>query len=42
MRADEIAHADSARAAGAVELPRLIRGVMRGTAMVMTQTAYWI
>jgi ubiquinone biosynthesis monooxygenase Coq7 len=42
MRADEIAHADSARAAGAVELPSLIRGMMRGTAMVMTQTAYWI
>ncbi|HEX3836593.1 MAG TPA: 2-polyprenyl-3-methyl-6-methoxy-1,4-benzoquinone monooxygenase [Steroidobacteraceae bacterium] len=42
MRADEIAHADSARAAGAVELPSLVKGVMRGTAMIMTQTAYWI
>ena len=42
MRSDEIAHAGSARAAGAVELPGLIRGVMRGTAKVMTRTAYWI
>jgi ubiquinone biosynthesis monooxygenase Coq7 len=42
MRIDEIAHAGSARAAGAVELPGLITGLMRGTAMVMTRTAYWI
>jgi ubiquinone biosynthesis monooxygenase Coq7 len=42
MRADEIAHADSARAAGGVELPGLIRELMRGTARVMTRTAYWI
>jgi ubiquinone biosynthesis monooxygenase Coq7 len=42
MRTDEIAHAGSARAAGAEELPELIRGVMRGTAKVMTRTAYWI
>ncbi len=42
MRTDEIAHAGSARAAGAVELPGLIRGLMRGTAKVMTRTAYWI
>ena len=42
MRSDEIAHAGSARAAGAVELPGLVRELMRGTAKVMTRTAYWI
>jgi ubiquinone biosynthesis monooxygenase Coq7 len=42
MRVDEIRHAGSARAAGAVELPAVIRGLMRGTAKVMTRTAYWI
>lgn len=42
MRKDEIAHADTARAAGAVELPSIVRGLMRGTAKVMTGTAYWI
>ena len=42
MRSDEIAHAGTARAAGAVELPGLVRMLMRGTAKVMTRTAYWI
>jgi 3-demethoxyubiquinol 3-hydroxylase len=42
MRKDEIAHAGSARAAGAEQLPGLIGELMRGTAKVMTQTAYWI
>ncbi len=42
MRTDEIAHAGAARAAGAVELPELVRGLMRGAAKVMTRTAYWI
>jgi ubiquinone biosynthesis monooxygenase Coq7 len=42
MRSDEIAHAGSARAAGAVELPGFVTGLMRGTAKVMTGTAYWI
>ncbi len=42
MRADEIAHAQRARTAGAIELPELVRGLMRGTAKVMTRTAYWI
>jgi len=42
MRSDEIKHAGSARAAGAVELPGVVRGLMRGTARVMTGTAYWI
>ncbi len=42
MRKDEIAHAGAARAAGAVALPGIVRGLMRGTAKVMTGTAYWI
>jgi ubiquinone biosynthesis monooxygenase Coq7 len=42
MRRDEINHAGTARAAGAVELPGIVRGLMRGTAKVMTGTAYWI
>jgi ubiquinone biosynthesis monooxygenase Coq7 len=42
MRDDEIAHASAARAAGGVELPGLVRGMMRGTAKVMTASAYWI
>jgi ubiquinone biosynthesis monooxygenase Coq7 len=42
MRADEMTHASAARAAGAVELPGIVRGVMRATALVMTRTAYWI
>ncbi len=42
MRDDEIAHAGAARAAGGVELPGLVRGMMRGTAKVMTASAYWI
>jgi ubiquinone biosynthesis monooxygenase Coq7 len=42
MRDDEIKHAGAARAAGAVELPGIVRAVMRGTAKVMTRTAYWI
>ena len=41
MRSDEIMHAATARAAGAVELPGFIAGLMRGTAKVMTRTAYW-
>jgi 3-demethoxyubiquinol 3-hydroxylase len=42
MRRDEIAHADTARAAGASELPGFVRSLMRGTARVMTRTAYWL
>jgi ubiquinone biosynthesis monooxygenase Coq7 len=42
MRRDEIAHAGAARRAGAVELPGIVRDLMRGTAKVMTGTAYWI
>jgi 3-demethoxyubiquinol 3-hydroxylase len=42
MRRDEIKHAGAARAAGAMELPGIVRELMRGTAKVMTGTAYWI
>jgi len=42
MRSDEIAHAHTARNAGAIELPGIVRGLMRATAKVMTRTAYWI
>jgi 3-demethoxyubiquinol 3-hydroxylase len=42
MRDDEIAHARAARAAGGVELPGPVRALMRGTAKVMTASAYWI
>ena len=42
MRSDEIAHANTARAAGASDLPDLVRGLMRATAKVMTRTAYWL
>jgi 3-demethoxyubiquinol 3-hydroxylase len=41
MRSDEIAHASTARAAGASELPGFVRELMRGTAKLMTRTAYW-
>ena len=42
MRSDEIAHGQTAKTAGGSELPRPIRTLMRGTARVMTTTAYWI
>jgi ubiquinone biosynthesis monooxygenase Coq7 len=42
MRSDEIAHASAARAAGGSELPDIVRDLMRGTAKLMTRTAYWI
>ena len=41
MRRDEIAHASAARAAGASELPGFVKDLMRGTAKLMTRTAYW-
>lgn len=40
MRADEIGHGSTARAAGGVELPSPVREIMRRTARVMTRTAY--
>jgi ubiquinone biosynthesis monooxygenase Coq7 len=42
MRAEEIAHGQSATAAGGVTLPAPVRALMRQTARVMTGTAYWI
>jgi ubiquinone biosynthesis monooxygenase Coq7 len=42
MRAEEIAHGATAAAAGATELPRAVRALMRHTARVMTGTAYWV
>ena len=42
MRADELQHASVARAAGAVELPRPLRIMMRSCAKVMTSSAYWL
>ncbi len=42
MRAEEEIHGANARDAGAAELPRPVRELMRLTAKVMTRTAYWI
>ena len=42
MRADELQHASVAQAAGAVELSRPLRTIMRYCAKVMTGTAYWL
>jgi 3-demethoxyubiquinol 3-hydroxylase len=42
MRADEIAHGLSAKAAGGAELPSPVRFLMRNTARLMTSAAYWI
>ena len=42
MRTDEIEHGMTAKAAGGNELPTPVRMLMRGTARVMTSTAYWI
>jgi ubiquinone biosynthesis monooxygenase Coq7 len=42
MKADEIHHAEVARAAGGVDLPASIRWAMRVAAKVMTKTVYWI
>lgn len=42
MRDEEQLHGANARDAGAAELPRPVRQLMRLTAKVMTGTAYWI
>ena len=42
MQVDERRHADAARDAGGVELPRLARWLMRSAARVMTTTAHRI
>jgi ubiquinone biosynthesis monooxygenase Coq7 len=40
MRDDEVRHGTAAREAGATALPWLARALMRGTARLMTVTAY--
>jgi 3-demethoxyubiquinol 3-hydroxylase len=42
MQSDEIAHGSRAAAASGARLPWPIGELMRGTARVMTRTAYWI
>jgi 3-demethoxyubiquinol 3-hydroxylase len=42
MRADEARHGSTARRAGAAALPQPVQALMRLTARVMTQTAYWL
>ncbi len=42
MKLDEAGHAAQALAAGGVELPPAIRGLMRATSRVMTKTAYYL
>jgi ubiquinone biosynthesis monooxygenase Coq7 len=42
MRDEELAHAEHARQAGAMELPNLVKLAMRGMAKIMTTTAYKI
>jgi ubiquinone biosynthesis monooxygenase Coq7 len=42
MKVDEALHADSARAAGAAELPPPVKMAMRAAAKVMTTTAHYI
>jgi 3-demethoxyubiquinol 3-hydroxylase len=42
MQQDEIAHADSAQRAGALEFPQPVRAAMRLTSQIMTRSAYWL
>ena len=42
MKTDEAAHADTANALGAVELPAPARKAMQLVSRVMTRTAYWV
>jgi ubiquinone biosynthesis monooxygenase Coq7 len=42
MSADESRHGQNATKAGANELPRPIRALMKLTSKVMTRTAYWV
>lgn len=42
MQADEVAHAQQAQRAGAVELPPPVKGLMQAAARVMTTTAHRI
>jgi ubiquinone biosynthesis monooxygenase Coq7 len=42
MKADEVAHAQTAIRLGASELPALAKGAMKMAAKVMTGAAYWV
>lgn len=42
MRDEEARHGENAVSAGAAELPRPVVRLMRATAKVMTNTAYWV
>ncbi len=42
MQEDELHHASVAQSIGAAELPFFVKSLMRQTAKIMTQTAYWI
>ncbi len=42
MKADEVHHAQVAKAAGGAELPAPIRLAMRATSVVMTRSVYWL
>ena len=42
MRAEEFAHGQMARDAGAKELPQIIKNVMQSVSKVMTKTAYYL
>ena len=42
MKQDESAHARTAYALGAVELPEPVKRAMRASARVMTQVSYWV
>jgi ubiquinone biosynthesis monooxygenase Coq7 len=42
MKIDEIHHAQVARSAGGVELPRLVRAAMRLASKLMTRSVYWV
>lgn len=42
MKIDEIHHAQVARAAGGVELPRPVRAAMRLASKLMTRSVYWV
>ena len=42
MKADEVRHAQVAKAAGGADLPKPIRAAMKLTSRVMTRTVYWL
>ena len=42
MKIDEAHHGDTAKRAGAAELPRPVRRLMQLTSKLMTRTAYWL